>query len=62
MSLLLLLRLNKSFHYLLRKLESFLQKKSPSVSAVVTPILNTVNGVADNAIEAAGNAAIQTSN
>jgi hypothetical protein len=40
------------------KLESYLSTKSPSVSAVVTPILNSANGIADAAVTAAGNAAI----
>ena len=47
---------------LITKLESYLQKKSPSVSAVVTPILNSAESVADVSLEAAGNAALQAAN
>jgi hypothetical protein len=43
---------------LISKLESFIQKKSPTASAVVTPILNSVDHIADASLEAAGNAAI----
>lgn len=43
---------------LITKLESFMQKKSSVASAIVTPILNSVNSVADVALEAAGNAAL----
>lgn len=47
---------------LITKLESYVSKKSPAVSAVVTPILNSANNVVDASIEAAGNAALAQSN
>jgi hypothetical protein len=50
--------IEKELELLIMKLESFIKTKSPSASAIVTPILNSVNTVSDVAIEAAGNAAL----
>lgn len=50
--------IEQEINLLITKLESFLQKKSPTASSIVTPILNSVNSVADVAVEAAGNAAL----
>ncbi len=47
---------------LVSKIENLLSTKSPSVAAVVNPVLASAVNVADNAIAAAGNAAVQSSN
>jgi hypothetical protein len=54
--------IEKELSLLITKLESFIQSKSPAVSAVVKPILNSANTVADATIEAAGNAALSQAN
>ena len=43
---------------LVSKIENLLSTKSPSVAAVVNPVLASAEIVADNAIAAAGNAAV----
>lgn len=50
--------IEKELLLLITKIESFIKTKSPTVSAVVTPILNSMNTVADVAVVAAGNAAV----
>ena len=50
--------IEKELELLILKLESYISSKSPSISAVVTPILTSANNVADAAVNAAGNAAI----
>lgn len=47
---------------LITKIESFLSSKSSSVAAVVNPILNGANSVADTAINAGANAALALAN
>ncbi len=47
---------------LISKIENLLSTKSPRVAAVVNHVLSSAVNVADNAIAAAGNAAVQSSN
>lgn len=46
---------------LVSKIENLLSTKSPSVAAITNPLLERAETVADNAIRAAGNAAISSS-
>ena len=43
---------------LVSKIENLLSTKSPSVAAIVNPVLTSAETVADSAISAAGNAAV----
>lgn len=43
---------------LITKIENLISTKSPSVAAVVNPVLTSAETVADSAISAAGNAAV----
>lgn len=43
---------------LITKIENLISTKSPSVAAVVNPVLTSAETVADGAISAAGNAAV----
>lgn len=44
---------------LISKIESLLQAKSPAVAKVVDPALNLVSTLANDAVDAAGNAIVQ---
>lgn len=43
---------------LVSKIENLLSGKSPSVAAIVNPVLSSAENIAEKAIDAAGNAAV----
>ena len=63
----IVLAIENELKLLVSKIENLLSTKSPSVAAIVDPVLANAETVADSAINAAGNASIgvqtpQTSN
>ena len=52
--------LEQDIKSLVAKLEALIQNKSPAAEAVVAPILNAVTAVATSALDATGNALVQS--
>lgn len=52
-------QVEKEAQLLILKIESLLKSKSPSAAAALNPAINLVGTLANDAVEAAGNAVVQ---